>query len=244
MPKKLTTEQFIKKAKEAHGDTYDYNSVIYISIKTKVAIDCSTHGKFYQTPEKHLKGQGCSKCSRKHKKTTEEFVEEAKKVHGNKYDYSKAFYTRNRDKIKIICKKHGQFFQNPINHLLGYGCDECGREITTKYSKNNPTGWSYTNWKKAGERSKNFDSFKVYIIKCWNENEEFYKIGKTFTTIEKRFKNKTYMPYNWKKVQVFKGGAKEMSILEKKLQKNNKKHKYTPKNNFKGVNECYNLITQ
>lgn len=61
-------------------------------------------------------------------KTTEDFIKEAKKVHGNKYDYSKVKYTNNHTKVCIICKKHGEFHQLPSNHLKGQGCKECKRE--------------------------------------------------------------------------------------------------------------------
>lgn len=60
--KKLTTEEFIEKARKVHGDTYDYSKVTYTDSKTKVCIICSIHGKFWQTPAKHLQGQGCKQC--------------------------------------------------------------------------------------------------------------------------------------------------------------------------------------
>ena len=85
----MNTEQFIEKAKIIHGDKYDYSKVDYVNPKTKVCIICSEHGEFWQKPYNHLNGQGCSKCryetlSNKYKKSTEQFIEEAKKVHGNK----------------------------------------------------------------------------------------------------------------------------------------------------------------
>lgn len=99
-----------------------------------------------------------------------------------------------------------------------------------------------TNWKKAALKSKNFDSFKVYIIKCYNENEKFYKIGRTFCTIKKRFQGKICMPYNYEIIKVFENNAEEMYKLENKLKKSNKKNKYVPKIIFKGMQECFEQL--
>ena len=82
MAKPLTVEEFIKRAKIVHGDKYDYSKVEYINSNTKVCIICHKHGEFYQTPYKHLIGQGCPKCNGLHMKV-EEFIKRAKEVHGN-----------------------------------------------------------------------------------------------------------------------------------------------------------------
>ena len=63
--RRLTTEEFIKKAKEVHGDKYDYSKVEYKNTSTKVCIICPEHGEFWQTPNEHLQGHGCRKCSKK-----------------------------------------------------------------------------------------------------------------------------------------------------------------------------------
>ena len=62
MPK-LTTEEFIAKAKAVHGNRYDYSKVEYVNSKTKVCIVCKEHGDFWQSPIKHLHGQKCAKCA-------------------------------------------------------------------------------------------------------------------------------------------------------------------------------------
>jgi len=59
------------------------------------------------------------------KLTTEGFIERAKKVHGDKFDYSEVVYLSARSKVKIICKKHGIFEQTPTSHLMGKGCSAC-----------------------------------------------------------------------------------------------------------------------
>ena len=56
------------------------------------------------------------------------FIEKAKQIHNDKYDYSKVNYVNSRTKVCIICPTHGEFWQTPHNHLKGYGCAECGKE--------------------------------------------------------------------------------------------------------------------
>ena len=125
--KKMSTtkEEFIKKSRAVHGNKYDYSKVEYVNGQTKVCIICPEHGEFWQTPGNHLSGSGCPKCSGKNKKTTLEFISDAVKKHGNKYDYSKVNYTNNHTKICIICPEHGEFWQTPNKHLRGDGCPYC-----------------------------------------------------------------------------------------------------------------------
>ena len=59
------------------------------------------------------------------RRTTEDFINDSQLIHGDKYDYSKSNYTNWRNKIEIICPKHGSFFQSPHNHLKGHGCNKC-----------------------------------------------------------------------------------------------------------------------
>ncbi len=130
--KKYTTEEFIEKVKAVHGNKYDYSRVNYVSTKVKVEIICPIHGSFWQTPTNHLKGNGCPKCIGQNK-TTEEFIEEAKAVHGDKYDYSRLNYVGTKTKVEIICPEHGSFWQTPNSHLRGGGCPKCvGRNKTTE----------------------------------------------------------------------------------------------------------------
>ena len=127
----MSTEDFIKKAVGKHGDKYDYSKTEYINNKTKVCIICPEHGEFWQMPSEHLRGKGCKKCgiNRSHAiMTTEEWVNKAKKVHGDKYDYSKVIYTSAKAKVCIICPEHGEFWQTPNDHLCGKGCKRCGFE--------------------------------------------------------------------------------------------------------------------
>ena len=129
---KKTKEQFIKDARQVHDDKYVYTKVEYLNCRTKVCIICQEHGEFWQTPSNHLSGQGCPMCGRlKVINTTssnkDEFIEKAKKVHGDKYDYSKVEYINNHTNVCIICPEHSEFRQTPHNHLQGRGCKKCAK---------------------------------------------------------------------------------------------------------------------
>ena len=120
-----TLNQFITEAKLVHGNKYDYSASNYINNTTPLEILCKSHGIFNQIPKLHLQGFGCRKCSGSHKPSTQEFIEKAKLVHGNKYNYKNSDYKNQKTKIKIICKIHGEFPQLPDSHLKGGGCWDC-----------------------------------------------------------------------------------------------------------------------
>ena len=136
--KKITTDEFIEKAKNVHGDKYDYSKVRYNNSKEKVIIICPKHGDFLQRPNSHLNGSGCPYCCDfNHKYTKDDFIEKARKVHGDKYDYSKVEYINNSTKVCIICPEHGEFWIKPSNHLYGQGCFKCyhdSRKNKLKYN--------------------------------------------------------------------------------------------------------------
>lgn len=112
--KKYTKESFINKAKEIHGDKYDYSKTIYNNAHTLISIICPEHGEFLQKPYSHLSGYGCKKCATKklgvlYRDNAQEFIKKAKEVHGDKYDYSKVEYVNTNMKVCIICPEHGEF---------------------------------------------------------------------------------------------------------------------------------------
>ena len=136
MTKRLDTAQFITKAKKLHGERYDYSQVLYVNNQTKVGIICPEHGFFEQKPSNHLSGSGCIKCGFKnagqyHKKDSEKFIKEAIAIHGNKYDYAQTVYKGAKEKLNIICPKHGVFEQVAHVHLRGENgadCEKCSYE--------------------------------------------------------------------------------------------------------------------
>lgn len=131
MGKLLTTEQFIEKAKQVHGNKYDYSKVEYKNNNTKIKILCPQHGLFQQIPRSHISGVGCPKCGKK-SLTQAQFIEQAKQIYGDKYDYSEIGYKNKTSSIKVICPKHGAFFVEARVFLKGSGCLKCFRENQAK----------------------------------------------------------------------------------------------------------------
>ena len=125
------TKWFVEKAKELYGDKYDYSKANYIHSMSGICITCLIHGDFWTTPNRFLNGHGCPKCVGLNK-TTEEFIEAAKQLHGDKYDYSKVDYQGSTTKVTIICPKHGEFLQLPTHHLQGRGCPHCRQSSLEK----------------------------------------------------------------------------------------------------------------
>ena len=145
MFEKITTSKsdindFIKRAKKVHGNKYDYSKVDFKNYGTPVEIICPIHGNFFQKPGNHVKTNkpsGCPDCGNetignKLRMTKDDFIKAAKKIHGNKYDYSKINFKNNLSDIVIICPEHGEFLQRVSHHLSGSGCPKCvGKNKTT-----------------------------------------------------------------------------------------------------------------
>lgn len=132
----MSLDTFLTKAKDVHGDAYDYSKVDFVDKDTEVCIVCPKHGDFWQKPHNHLKGYGCKECGREklsvgQSKGIGAFIDEAMSVHGDAYDYSKVEYVNANDKVCIICPKHGEFWQEPHNHLRGCGCPYCANKFKT-----------------------------------------------------------------------------------------------------------------
>jgi hypothetical protein len=132
-----TYDDFIKRSFETHGDAYDYSLVKddFMNFKSKVKIKCVNHGVFEQNAGSHFRGYGCPECSPNNRTiTTAIIIDEFKKVHGYKYDYSKVNYVTTDHKVIISCPEHGDFKQSPSCHKIGQGCPECSpnnRKVTT-----------------------------------------------------------------------------------------------------------------
>lgn len=125
MSKRKSNDEFIREAQSIHHNKYDYSKVEYTNNKTKVCIVCTEHGEFSQTPSDHLNGKGCPQCAGNVRCDKDTFIEKAKRIHNDRYDYSKVEYVNAHTKVCIICPEHGEFWQIPNNHLNGNGCPLC-----------------------------------------------------------------------------------------------------------------------
>lgn len=143
MGKKLTKEIFIERAELKHSKIYDYSLVNYINVDVKVKIICPVHNIFELTPYHHMKGVRCAKCvftatANGKKYTKKEFIQKANNLHESKYDYSLVEYKNNKDKVSIICPKHGLFKQSPDRHFNRKdGCPKCAYELKADKHRSN-----------------------------------------------------------------------------------------------------------
>jgi len=193
---------------------------------------CPIHGEFSVRAKDHIGAlkTGCRKCAVEALKyTTEDFINKATQAHGDTYDYSDTVYTKADGKVKIRCKIHGDFHQVATTHIQGAGCPECAQERT---------GWTYTKWQEQAEHSSRFDSYKVYVLRCYNNTESFFKVGKTFLKVADRYCSKKSMPYEYEVVKIIEGSARHISELEHKIHRVSKEYRYFPLLPFGGETEC------
>ena len=228
------TKYSINRFRETHGHKYCYNKFIYNGALNKSVFTCRKHGDFTQDCSSHLKGQGCKMCQDERNSilrlnNTCYFKNKSKKVHGDKYDYSKTVYKGNRHKLVITCPSHGDFIQRGGSHLQGSGCPKCA-EV-------NSCPWSRSGYI---ERAKGRECM-LYILECYNNEEKFIKVGITSRSIKKRYCKKKSLPYTYKVLKEIKGEASFVWDLESKLKKELTSYKYVPKKLFNGHTECFNI---
>lgn len=124
----LTMDQFLQMAKSFHGEAYDYSHVVYAGAMTKVLIVCRVHGPFEQVPNAHLRGSGCRLCGIDSRRLDKEsFAARSREVFEREYDYSLIpdGWVPTRDRVQIICPRHGEFSTVAGEHLRGQGCAGC-----------------------------------------------------------------------------------------------------------------------
>jgi len=171
--KRLTTEEFITRAKLVHGDTYRYDNTVYSRAKEPITITCKVHGDFTQIADTHLSGSGCKKCAdvsngMARRSSTSVFLDKANKVHGNTYDYVGLVYITDQVKVPITCRVHGIFYQTPLNHLQGQGCPICARV-------SNSINYRF------------MDDVDTILYVLYIPAHDVYKIGVTRRTISARY---------------------------------------------------------
>ena len=134
--KNLTQEEFNFKFNLLHNDFVELISD-YKNMKSDIICLCNICGNVFSLLASNYKLKYlCPVCCRylisgkSKKQTTESFIEKAKKVHGDKYDYSMVNYINSSTKVKIICRQCGKIFeQRPCDHInKKYGCPECGKK--------------------------------------------------------------------------------------------------------------------
>jgi hypothetical protein len=164
MTRRLTTEDIVERCNKVHNYRYDYSQMgLYKNAHIKMKVICPEHGVWSINISNHLYNKrGCPDCgddkrSKANSSNTTEFIAKSKLLHGNLFDYSKVEYILTAQKVEIVCKIHGSFFQRPENHLQGKGCLQCCiddratfpihslEEFIKKANEIHPNRYNYTN---------------------------------------------------------------------------------------------------
>ena len=176
MNKEERKQNFLQKSSKVHNNKYKYDKIDYVNSNTKVCIICPEHGEFWQEPKHHVSGHGCPECMKEYLRKTKQdsvsiFIEKARNIHGDRYDYSKVNYVNQRTKVTIICKEHGEFEQIPYHHINGHGCPKCtankngiSKRLTIEHfiNKANQVHNNYYNYSKVNY----INSFTKVLITC------------------------------------------------------------------------------
>lgn len=163
-------------------------------------------------------------------------------IHGDKYSYNKVQYKNAKTVIILTCKEHGDFSSTYETHLLqGHGCWECGKKSCVIKNRKNSSGfWGLDMWIENSKKSPRFDSYKLYVILCSDENEQFLKIGRTFVSLKKRFDSYAKLPYKRETLFIYENKNPKMIYdLEDKVKNSFKDYLIEPKKHFNGTSECY-----
>lgn len=149
---KKTQDEYINELKIIHGDNIDYKNIHYTWRRGVVDVRCNRcNAEWFPRADSLLNGTGCPECAKKqsalkHKKSTEEWINEAKSVWGDSYDYSEADLNKRNmgGKVCVICHKksndgveHGRFWVIPTDHIKHHktGCPKCGHYVEPKEKK-------------------------------------------------------------------------------------------------------------
>jgi DNA-directed RNA polymerase subunit M/transcription elongation factor TFIIS len=244
--KQLTTEDFVARSVQVHGNKYDYSETHYTKSDGRVKIICPKHGPFFQSASSHINGKrGCPRCGKestaeRNTLSTDDFIKACTKIHNGKYDYSLVEYTGKANKVLIVCPVHGSFYQAACDHKSGKGCRKCGYKKAAVKIANSPSGWSLTNWINSSKTSRGFTGYKLYFILVWDSGQKshFIKIGRTFRSISKRMDN---IPFKYKVESVVNGDAGMIYNSESMLKRILKNYKFKPSLKFDGWHECFSM---
>lgn len=232
-----THNEFISESEAIHKGLYDYSETKYLRSNKEVDIRCRIHGVFRMTPSSHLRGHGCHSCGKIRtanavRKSHEDFIEDCLRVHGDVFFYDKVAYSGSFNKVIITCKVHGDFSIAPSNFLNGSGCSRCSLL---------DRGYSRSDFVSRCKR-KNKGVGNIYIIKCYNDGEVFYKVGISSTNIEGRYDSTKKMPYKYELVEEYATEPERAYDAENYVLKEMVRYSYQPSIQFKGKTECFSTL--
>lgn len=213
-------DKFLARAKEVHGDRYNYSMTEYITSNAQMDIICKLHGAFRQSSSSHLGGSGCHQCAaiatrKGHTIRQETVIERFRAKHGDRYDYSNVVYTKAKNVVSIICREHGEFLQIAQHHQAGSGCPSCtvGR---------------------GGFRTT--EAGYLYVLL----SDEITKVGITNQTAAKRAREvSTSASRKFEVLKIFPMDGYAAQQLETKILRQLAKEYFRPVVKFEGSSECF-----
>lgn len=228
-------EAFANEASKRHFGKYSYETSVYKGSDSSIIVTCQTHGEFRTTPHEHLSNlHGCKWCNIDSQRIcNEDILTRCVEKHGLEYTYDFSDYSGSvkTGKIKITCKIHGEFQQSPYSHYsMGHGCPTCGKQVQGGKSLSDHI---------AASNKRNGKSY-IYLIRCYNDFESFYKIGISVSGVSARY-NSSNMPYQYETVKEVKLEAEKSWNIEKDVLRKFSNFKYLPNIKFRGYTECFNL---
>ena len=238
MKHKKTLEEVISEFYAVHGDRYDYSKVVYTGRENKVEIVCKDHGPFLMLPRHHLAGNNCIKCRAgrsKKQKTNDQFLSECHTKFGNKFKYLTNYQPNDSGKVTIECPDHGQFDMRCRVHLKSdYGCPMCASEQMDR----GVGSIGCINFKVA-EKNKHIPYY-VYLLRLWDDNESFFKVGLTKVGSESRRLRDIRRYYNVEIITLYEYPLDIAFELEQFIL--SEVARYKPSKMFGGYTECFKSI--
>lgn len=223
------TSYFKRKLEVKHPELYNSIDVLeeYVSTRDKILIK-NEYGVCSISPNQLFKG--CLPNLKSAIDKTSYWVNQAKEVHGDKYDYSKVKYVKSKTKICIVCRTHGEFWQKPVVHLSNKaGCQKCS-DYCIGFRRTD-----FINICNKGGKSKAI----LYLVRLFNDEEDFYKVGITSRSVIKRMSQIKVKGYDYEILEEVNLDPGKCWDLEKEIHRKNKHLKYTPTTLFGGSTECF-----
>ena len=229
-------KEFKNRMEQLYPSKLDLSKVVYINQQTSVILVCKIHGEYEAKPRDLItRGMCCKGCSKEshrnhYAKTFEDLVISFNEIHKNKYSYlkTKDRYNKN-DELVVLCCKHGLFKQTVSTHRNGSGCRDCGYE-----RQGCAGGYSFKNIDRDSDLAKS--PMSLYIIKIHSEQETFYKVGLTKTSVIQRFCG-SKLPYEYSVLKLIHGTTEDMFELEQLIL--SVADRYKPFHKFGGHTECF-----